>query len=521
MTTLEPHLEIINTIPTLMVDGHPFLIAGAQCDIWRSTHQDEKTVEFFRGYRDMNATAVSVGIPWSELEPEKDRYDFSFLNWFIQQAQQNDLKLIIHLFNTNVCGKVFEISYESKGYPQYTPSYILDNPHQYQRMILDNPYKKYCKGGPPMCPNDPRTLDREKRLAVRVAEHLKLNDRSHTVIMIQLNNEFYYQQWEVEGDHLPQDMRKTIRCQCSHCNAKYDPARYPTAEAFMFHSFADYVKVLSDAIAEVYDIPLYVNSPWWEPYITPIFLQTCPNLDLVGIDGVSTPCEPNMFSRCQLDRNIAFAAECPTENPQTKPNLMVLPYYVILKRQGIGNLLWEAPHPCTVVYDPKARDDYGRALYPIKHAMIPIARVRGTERWAGWYAVRDDFAIWDDMDIFGNLTPRKEPIKGTRDEFYIREGNREREEKSHAFQILLGDWILNIKDSQAGIVWSTTPEEIFVATPGAEIAIPSKTPLTAQFGRFTGEQWQSEQVSSMESDGQICLLHLPQPAVVRLIRRTS
>jgi len=30
----------LNAIPTLEVDGAPFLLLGAQCDIWRSTRQD-------------------------------------------------------------------------------------------------------------------------------------------------------------------------------------------------------------------------------------------------------------------------------------------------------------------------------------------------------------------------------------------------------------------------------------------------------------------------------------------------
>lgn len=46
-----------NGVPTLEVDGAPFLLVGAQCDVWRSTRQDEKTVAFFDGYREMNATA--------------------------------------------------------------------------------------------------------------------------------------------------------------------------------------------------------------------------------------------------------------------------------------------------------------------------------------------------------------------------------------------------------------------------------------------------------------------------------
>ena len=144
----------INGISTLEVDGAPFLVVGAQCDIWRSTRQDEKTIVFFEGYEAMNATAVSVGIPWSRVEVAKDRYEFGFLDWFIEQAHRRGLKLIVNLFYSNVCGKVQEGA-NGNPYPQYTPDYILLVPEEFQRMVLPGPWK-YDAGGPPMCTNDPR-----------------------------------------------------------------------------------------------------------------------------------------------------------------------------------------------------------------------------------------------------------------------------------------------------------------------------------------------------------------------------
>jgi hypothetical protein len=113
-------IVMMHGVPTLEVDGAPLLLVGAQCDIWRSTRQDEKAVAFFDGYREMNATAVSVGIPWSKIELAEDRYDFRFLDWFIDQARKHKLKLVINLFNSNVCGKVRE-----GDSLQYLPNYIL------------------------------------------------------------------------------------------------------------------------------------------------------------------------------------------------------------------------------------------------------------------------------------------------------------------------------------------------------------------------------------------------------------
>ena len=273
----------------------------------------------------------------------QDHYDFTFLDWFVKQARIAHLKLVLHLFSTNVCGGVTDSPRWS-----YTPAYILSAPEKYQRMAL---LYEYIPSGPPMCPNDPDTLERERKYVVKLAEHLRDTDTDRTVIMLQIDNEFYFQQWK---NH-PYDV--SVRCECTYCNAKYDPAKYKDPKDFMFQGFVDYTKVLTDAIAEVYDIPLYVNSPGWPDWAVPMFLDTCPNLDLVGCDCITSPAEPNMVSRYEQGRNIPFAAECATPNPRCRVNLDVLPYYTIIGRMGIGNLLWEVGPPRSICRNPVCASD--------------------------------------------------------------------------------------------------------------------------------------------------------------------
>lgn len=504
----------INGVPTMVRDGAPFFVLGAQCDIWRSTRQDAKTVEFFDGYRDMNATAVSVGIPWAKIEPEEDKYDFAFLDWFIRQAESHQLKLVINLFSTNVCGKVEELDGSTAVYPAYTARYVLSDPAKYQRMVLPATFK-YDPAGPPMCPNDPDTLDRERRLVVQVAEHLRKTDTNHTVVMMQIDNEFYYQQWVGER---PKD-EKQIRCQCPYCNAKYDPAKYKNGEDFMFNSFADYVKGLTDAICRVYDIPLYVNSPWWPPYIVPIFLDRCPNLDMVGIDGAFTTCEPNMLSMSQLSRNAPFAAENPTEVPSTRCNLDVLPYYTIVGRQGIGNLLWECGPPRTVVEDKDASRRYGDALYPLKNAMSPIARARGTYRFIGWYRMRElDPARA--MDTSGDvMTPDQLKSIIRKQTLFIRDGKVTRTINEDHFDISADGVHIAVSGTDAGIIIRTTPSELILAIPRARLTIDGAQDVKAEEGRFTGDKWIREKDYPTTMTGTAVTIEISEPRVIKISYR--
>ena len=224
-----PAIRDVGGVRTLVVDGEPFVILGAQCDIWRSTRQDEKVVEFIDAYREMNATAISFGIPWAKMEPERDLYDFSFLDWFIERTEAAGLKLVVNLFNSNVCGKCEELT-EGERYPQYTPDYIKNDPEGFTR-IVHNVDIEYHPGGPPLCPNDPATLDREARYLRRVAMHLKETDRNHTVIMVQLNNEYFYQQWADCKDNT----QKHVRCVCEFCTANYDAGSYSHGRGVHVH----------------------------------------------------------------------------------------------------------------------------------------------------------------------------------------------------------------------------------------------------------------------------------------------
>jgi hypothetical protein len=501
----------VHGVPTLHVDGAPFLILGAQCDIWRSTRQDAKTVAFFDGYQAMNATTVSVGIPWSKLEPEEDRYEFAFLDWFIQQAESHHLKLIVNLFNSNVCGKVKEGD-PNASFQSYPPAYILSHPETYQRMIL--PYDcQYDAYGPPMCPNDPRTLERERRLVVRVAERLRQCDVRRTVIMVQLDNEFYYQQWVGKQ---PKDA-KAVRCQCPSCIRRWKAGSYRSGEDFMFRSFADYANEISNAFSKVYPLPLYLNSPWWNPDVIPIFLDRCPHLSLIGIDGILSPVEPNILSLSQRSRNIPFAAENPTEHAATRFNLDVLPYYTLLGQQGIGNLLWECGPPHTVVDDPVCRARYRDALTPLKRAMRPIANTRGTDSFGGWYALRT-FSSDLKADKSGNyLAPPNGKIV-QQERFFIREGASSRIAEGNSFQLKIGSATLQVAESSAGIVFLEPNQGLVLATSAGRITLQGGKALRAETGQYVNDQWVPDaDIPLLRANNQV-ILTIPKPAVIRIFQ---
>lgn len=180
-------------LPTLHVAGQPFLIVGAQADIWRSVKQDDAVEFFFSQYAKMNATAVGIGIPWARCEAVEGVYDFKFLDYYIDRANKYGLKINLGLLNTNVCGKVMEgSSYEldESKLLRYTPKWMaVDQKDKYNRIDITEWGLQCCVGGPPMCYNNKATLQKEIAYVQRLAEHLREYDTERAVAMIQINNE--------------------------------------------------------------------------------------------------------------------------------------------------------------------------------------------------------------------------------------------------------------------------------------------------------------------------------------------
>ncbi|KAI9026386.1 glycoside hydrolase superfamily [Hyaloraphidium curvatum] len=364
----------------------------------------------------MNATVVTIGIPWARCEAVEGKYDFSFMDWYIDRANEAGLKLNLGLFNTNVCGKVQEGSSwepaDSDKVLRYTPKWMaVDQKDKYHRIMVEEWGLQCCVGGPPMCWNNKATLEKEKAYVTKLVEHLKAYDKNRTVCMLQLNNEIYTLQFcEGGGGRKPKEPLD-VHCKCQVCPKL--SGEYPTGQHLQHTTNAKYTAEIAKAVRAVLpDVPLYVNSPWWPTFAAEIYLKHG-EVDLVGCDGVLSSYEPNVLDTIQVEvdlpgggkkRNVAFASECPTENEKTIANLDVLPYYLLFGRYlGIGALLWES-NTIRVLDDPLSVTRFGRALYPLKHAMVPVARARGTEDLLAWYLVRDPASVAAaTRDVFGNV----------------------------------------------------------------------------------------------------------------------
>ncbi len=236
----------------------------------------------------------------------------------------------------------------------------------------------------------------------------------------------------------------------------------------------------------------------------------------MGIDGVFAPNEPSIFSDSQIGRNVPFAAENPTENPKTRINLDVLPYYTLIGQQGIGNLLWECGPPHTVVEDSQANQRYGSALFPIRWAQAPIAKGRGTENLIGWYLIRD-IAADGTTEVSGNFAlTNKDGTAVQKNRLFVREGTRSRTVEGNRFTATLGDLQIEVCDSTAGIITRLSSTEVVLAIPNGHVVVEGPRPVQAAEGRFERDRWLSKRVFPARRAGNTAAFEINEPKVLLL-----
>ena len=156
---------------TLMVDGKPFWMLGAQVD--NSSGWPERLQAVWPATEKMRLNALEVPVYWEQMEPEQGRFDFTVVDAIVQQARDHKMRLVLLWFGTWKNGKM-----------HYAPEWVKSDPATYPRMKT--------KDGRPidvLSPNAPANLAADRNAFVALMGHLRETDSQHAVVMMQVENE--------------------------------------------------------------------------------------------------------------------------------------------------------------------------------------------------------------------------------------------------------------------------------------------------------------------------------------------
>lgn len=112
---------------TFMVDGKPFLYLGVECRTEAFTNCDKTTFDEYEKYfekaADIGFNVIAVSVNWSDIETEKDVYDFSVINKILGFGLKYGIKVDLLWYSALMCGTSHE---------WHLPEYIFTETPRYQ-----------------------------------------------------------------------------------------------------------------------------------------------------------------------------------------------------------------------------------------------------------------------------------------------------------------------------------------------------------------------------------------------------
>lgn len=264
-------LQKQGTVTQLVVHGMPFLILGGE--LGNSSAACPQDIErIFPKLKKMGLNTVLVPVYWDLTEPVEGQFDFTLTDKALQQARENDLKIVFLWFgawkNSMSC---------------YAPLWFKENHKKYPRA--------YTQSGKPLeiaSAFSEAVYEADHHAFSQWMQHIATVDKEEgTVIMIQIENEIgmledardysreankifnapvpaefmTYLQKNKKALH-PQMLKKweSQGCKKQGYWQEVFGADIYTDEIFMAWHYAKYVEGLAQTARSIYNIPLYVNA---------------------------------------------------------------------------------------------------------------------------------------------------------------------------------------------------------------------------------------------------------------------
>ncbi len=168
-----PHLKKQGKTTQLIVDDKPFLILGGELG-----NSSFTSLEYMKPVwpklRTMNMNTVLAPVYWELIEPEEGRFDFELLDQLVEEARNNDLKIVLLWFGS-----------WKNSMSSHAPSWVKKNQARFPRIKDDMGISHEI-----ITPLSENNLKADLKAYQELMKHIKKTDgNDHTIIMIQTENE--------------------------------------------------------------------------------------------------------------------------------------------------------------------------------------------------------------------------------------------------------------------------------------------------------------------------------------------
>lgn len=293
----------------LIVNEKPFLILGGELG-----NSNASTVEYFDTVWPkvvkMNLNTVLVPVYWELIEPVEGKYNFSLIDYAINSARKNNMKIVFLWFgswkNSMSC---------------YVPGWIKTDHNKYPRAKSKQGIAQEI-----LSPFNDNNLHADVKIYKALMKHIKeVDQKDKTVIMMQVENEIgmlpdardycdaankkyesivpnelisYLKQ---NFDSLTDELKEKIKNKNLDSQLTWEELfgkGLDTEEIFMAWYFALYTNTVAKAGKDEYPIPTYVNAalirPGYKPgqypsagplpHLRNIWNAAAPQIDMLAMD---------------------------------------------------------------------------------------------------------------------------------------------------------------------------------------------------------------------------------------------
>ncbi len=237
----------------LFVDGQPFLILGAQIN--NSSAWPAILPEVWPAIEAMHANTVEAPVYWEQIEPQRDRFDFSAVDALVKEARAHHVYLVLLWFGTWKNGRM-----------HYVPEWVKTDPVQYPRVINERGERLDV-----LSPHSDANLEADKKAFAALMQHLKQTDgEQHTVILVQVENEsgtlgsvrdFSPAAEKLFQGPVPGDLAQALH---RHPGTWKEVFGADADETFSAYAVAHYINQVAVAGKAEFPLPMYVNN--WLKY---------------------------------------------------------------------------------------------------------------------------------------------------------------------------------------------------------------------------------------------------------------
>jgi hypothetical protein len=264
-----PHLEKRGVATQLIVDGKPFLVLGAE-----PPTSAPSNLEYLRYMlqvlADTHQNTAEIAVGWNWIEPEKGKYDFRIVDAAIEDARQIGQRTVLVWFGS-----------WKNGDSGFVPVWVKAGQDRFPRAQVGEGKTVEC-----LSTLSENNWEADARAFAALMRHIREVDRSHRVIMAQVENEIginhdtrdrsaladkafaarvpaelmdYLQKHK---DELHPELRKVWDAAGLKTSGTWEEVFGKGAEAdeiFMAWNYARYINRVVESGKKEYPIPMFVN----------------------------------------------------------------------------------------------------------------------------------------------------------------------------------------------------------------------------------------------------------------------